>query len=91
MTASGKRAAEDDGTDDVVSAAEYVLGLLDPVTRRAAQARLASDSAFAWRVAWWEARLAEWLLEALPVAPGSAAWLRLRTRLGWGRGTPPGR
>jgi len=73
----------DDAPDDDLRAAEYVLGVTDANERRAAQARIDLDGAFAALVDAWEARFADWLLRATPEAPSPRVWLRVRTELGW--------
>lgn len=75
--------------DDDMQAAEYVLGLLDEVSRRRAAMRLADDPAFARLVAEWELRFSPWLLRAPEAAPSPHTWDRIRERLGWrGQGQP---
>lgn len=74
---------ERDPPDDELLAAELVLGVLDPATRRAAQARVVDDAAFAARVAAWERRLGGLLDEVAPVPIPEHVWARLRERLGW--------
>ena len=71
--------------DDVL-AGEFVLGVLDTVQHRAAQARVESDRAFALRVAEWERRLGPWLADIEPVEAPEQVWARIRTRLGWNEG-----
>jgi anti-sigma-K factor RskA len=69
--------------DDDLLAGEYVLGVLDPPAREAAQARIAGDPAFAARVARWEEHFSPWLLRVEPAEPAAHVWPRIRTRLGW--------
>lgn len=66
-----------DGDDDVLLAAEYVLGLLADADRRRAVSRMESDSSFAAEVAAWESRFAPWLAGIVPVAPPADAWARI--------------
>ena len=68
--------------DDVL-AGEFVLGVLDTVQHRAAQARVESDRAFALRVAEWEQRLGPWLADIEPVEAPEQVWARICARLGW--------
>lgn len=62
-------------------AAEYVLGLLDADARRAAEARMEAERAFAAEVsAWWE-RLSP-LIEAAPEQrPSDAVWARIEAAI----------
>ena len=53
MTETDKQAPEGHG----LTAAEYVLGVLDAGERRAAERRIATDAVFAREVAFWEAKL----------------------------------
>jgi anti-sigma-K factor RskA len=62
MSGDGKRGSEEHGA---LTAAEYVLGVLDADSRRVAERRLESDPAFAREVLFWESRFAP-LAEALP-------------------------
>jgi anti-sigma-K factor RskA len=71
--------------DDVL-AGEFVLGVLDTVQHRAAQARVESDRAFAQRVAEWERRLGPWLADIEPVEAPEQVWARICARLGWNEG-----
>ena len=71
--------------DDVL-AGEFVLGVLDTVQHRAAQARVESDRAFALRVAEWERRLGPWLADIEPVEAPEQVWARVCLRLGWNEG-----
>jgi anti-sigma-K factor RskA len=72
-----------DPPDDELLAAELVLGVLDVAARRAAQARVQGDAAFAARVAAWERRLGGLIDEVAPVAVPEQVWMKLRERLGW--------
>lgn len=80
-------AADDPGAaeppDDEVLAGEFVLGVLSPQQRRAAQAREESDPRFAARIAGWERRFAPWLAEIEPVTTPAELWLQVCRRLGW--------
>lgn len=67
--------------DDDVLAAELALGALDAEARAAAQARQASEPAFAARVAGWEARLSGLAAGYERVAPPPAAKARVRAAL----------
>ncbi len=64
-------------------AGEYVLGVLDADQRRAAQARIASDSGFARLVSDWEQRLAPLLAEFGDAEVPPHVWPRIRSQLGW--------
>ncbi|MFD0737785.1 anti-sigma factor domain-containing protein [Lysobacter koreensis] len=69
-------------SDDLL-AAEYVVGVLDAAARRAAQARIDGEPAFAALVLAWEQRFAALLDGIDPVTVPEQVWLRLRARLGW--------
>jgi anti-sigma-K factor RskA len=69
-------------SDDLL-AAEYVLGVLEAGSRLAAEARTASDPAFADRVSAWQRRFAPLALELRPVEVPSRVWTRIQERLGW--------
>lgn len=82
----------DDGLEpptDEVLAGEYVLGVVDAGQRRAAQARIAADPAFARLIAEWEQRLGSLHTGIAPVEVPPHVWQRIRSRLGWA--TPPAR
>ena len=66
---------------DAMLAGEYVLGVLDAKSRRAVQARIDADAAFAALVGEWEERLLPWLAQVDPVSPSPHVWPRIRTRL----------
>jgi len=67
--------------DSEALAAEYVLGTLDREERQRAQARLATDHAFARMVDDWSRRLAP-LSEAVPpVEPPPTAWAAIEAAL----------
>jgi anti-sigma-K factor RskA len=74
-------------SDDVL-AGEFVLGVLDAVQRRQAQARLESDRAFALRVEEWERRFAPLLADIAPVEAPPQVWSAVCRRLGWTEGEP---
>jgi anti-sigma-K factor RskA len=64
-----------------LTAAEYVLGVLDEAQRRAAERRIARDPVFAREVAFWEQRLGG-LADAVPsVAPPQDGWARVEAAL----------
>lgn len=96
MNTRNDNAAEDDGSgpppSDDVRAGEYALGVLDGNERRQAQARIASEPAFAGLVEAWNTRLAPWLFRGESVMPSAHVWPRIRTRLGWSpvQGARPG-
>jgi anti-sigma-K factor RskA len=61
--------------------AEYVLGVLAPEERRAAEFRIASEPRFAAEIALWEARLGG-LAEAVPaITPPATVWDGIEARL----------
>ncbi len=70
-----------DLNDIDLTAAEYVLGLLDVDARREAQRRLESDAVFANEVARWETDFSPWLDAIAPVAVPASLWPRIRTTL----------
>jgi anti-sigma-K factor RskA len=69
-------------SDDLL-AGEFVLGVLGAAQRRALQARMDSDRAFALKVADWERRLAPWLETIDPLEAPSRVWQRVCEDLGW--------
>ncbi len=76
----------DNGTKDfeehgALVAAEYVLGVLSAAERRAAERRIAQDSAFAAEVAFWEERLGGLAALVPPVNPPAGAWARIEASL----------
>jgi anti-sigma-K factor RskA len=73
---------EEPPTDDVL-AGEFVLGVLDTAQRRQLQARMATDRAFAARVAEWERRFAPLLSHIPPVEAPPQVWAGVCARLGW--------
>ena len=65
----------DDGVDDIdLTAAEYVLGVLDANARRLALERIEREPAFAAEVMRWESWFSPWLQS---IAPGRAAGIDL--------------
>lgn len=66
-----------------VFAGEYVLGVLDSVQWRQAQARTEAEPAFARLVADWERRLASLIDEIEPIEVPAHVWLRVCSGLGW--------
>jgi anti-sigma-K factor RskA len=65
-----------------LTAAEYVLGVLDAAQRGAAERRIDRDPAFAREVAFWEERLGG-LAAAVPeVAPARRLWSRIEDQIG---------
>ena len=68
-----------DGMD--IAAAEYVLGVTGPAERRAAEARMAAEPAFAAAVAAWQARLAPMDGQFEPVEPPASAKAAIDARL----------
>jgi anti-sigma-K factor RskA len=63
------------------TAAEYVLGVLAAPERRAAQARISSDTNFAREVSSWETRFMPLVEEIAPVAVPEYVWARIRSAL----------
>ena len=78
MSDNGTREFEEHGG---LTAAEYVLGVLNAHERRAAAQRIARDSAFAAEVAFWEERLGGLAAVVPPVAPPADSWARIETAL----------
>jgi anti-sigma-K factor RskA len=77
MSDSSKKDHEGTG----LTAAEYVLGVLGPAQRRAAERRLGRDAVFAREVAYWEGRLGG-LADSVPeVAPPGDGWARIEAAL----------
>lgn len=91
MSSNGPDAGEDrlEPPTDEVLAGEYVLGLVAAGERRAVQARITTDPAFARLVAEWEQRLGSLHAGIPPVEVPPHVWQRIRSRLGWS--TPPAR
>lgn len=72
----------DDGIDDIdLTAAEYVLGVLDSDARRRARERIERDPAFAAEVMRWESWFAPWLESIAAVEPPATTWPRVRAAL----------
>lgn len=61
-------------TGDEALAAEHALGVLSADERRAAEARVAADPAFAALVEAWRARLAPLADEVAPISPPERTW-----------------
>lgn len=74
---------ERDPPGDDLLAGEYVLGVLGAQDRRAVQARIERDGAFAALVSAWERRFAPWFDAIAPVAVPPHVWPRIRAQLGW--------
>lgn len=70
-----------DLTEMEALAAEHALGVLSARERAEAEARMASDPAFAAEVEAWRERLAPLTAEIAPVAPPAGAWERIERRL----------
>jgi anti-sigma-K factor RskA len=66
--------------DDIALAGEFALGLLDPAENAAAQARLATDMAFAAEVEDWRRRLQS-MVEGSNVEPPDHIWRNLERSL----------
>jgi anti-sigma-K factor RskA len=67
--------------EDDILAAEFALGLLDPVEAEAVQRRARNDAVLSLRIAWWRDQLAPLAREA-EVPPPAGIWARIETRLG---------
>ncbi|MGD9503076.1 MAG: anti-sigma factor [Methyloceanibacter sp.] len=78
MSDTGKRDNEGMG----LTAAEYVLGVLDAAQRGAAERRIGRDPAFAREVAFWEERLGGLAASVPEVAPPRGMWARIEAALG---------
>jgi anti-sigma-K factor RskA len=70
-----------DAEDDATLAAELALGMLDAGAAANAEARLATDPAFARRVEDWRRRLAPLDDTATPEPPGDALWPAIATAI----------
>ena len=66
---------------DVLSAAEYALGVLAGAERDVAAQRVARDRVFAALAAAWEERFAPWAAEIPEVAPPPHVWERIAAQL----------
>lgn len=64
-----------------LTAAEYVIGLLDGEAHAAAATRVGGDRAFATAVAAWEDRLTPLVDDVAPVAPSPGVWAAIVRRL----------
>lgn len=76
--------------DDIALAGEYVLGLLDAAEHATAQARVASDAAFAAELDAWRDRLASMAGGADTAAPGEI-WATIESALPHATGQDVGR
>jgi anti-sigma-K factor RskA len=68
--------------EGALTAAEYVLGVLDAARRRSAETRLQRDPAFAGEVDAWERRLAPLIDEIVPIPVPFALWPRIQAAVG---------
>src|SRR5262245_55232709 len=75
----------DNGEDNRLIAAEYVLGVLGVSERRAVELRLTNDRALAREVEFWEARLGPLADNVAPVPPPVTAWWKIEAAV-----APPG-
>lgn len=66
--------------DDDLLAAEFALGLLDPVDSDAVLRRMQSDAVLSLRVAWWRDQLIPLVAEAEMPVP-EAVWARIAAQL----------
>jgi anti-sigma-K factor RskA len=73
--------------EGALTAAEYVLGVLDADAHQRASARAQRDPAFDADARAWEQRLAPWLDEISPVPVPFALWRRIEVAIGI---APPG-
>jgi anti-sigma-K factor RskA len=78
MSDSGTENFEEHGR---LTAAEYVLGVLNARERRAVEDRIARDPAFAAEVAFWEERLGGLAAMVPAVAPPADGWARIEAAL----------
>jgi anti-sigma-K factor RskA len=74
--------SERDHSPEDLTAAEYVLGVLDADGRRRAEARMAREPRFAEEVAFWEDRLGGLADGVRPVEPPLRTWQRIESALG---------
>jgi len=77
--------AQDIGTDPpegALTAAEYVLGVLDAAARRTAEARMDREPSFAIEVAGWQSRFAPLIDKIVPVPVPFALWPRIQLAVG---------
>ncbi|TLY47393.1 MAG: anti-sigma factor [Gammaproteobacteria bacterium] len=68
--------------EGALTAAEFVLGVLDASARRDAQARAQRDAAFAAEIRAWEERFAPLLDEIVPVPVPFALWPKIQAAIG---------
>lgn len=73
------------GDDGDMTAAEYVLGVLDTQQRREVERRLTQEPALVAEVAFWEQRLGGLAAGIPPVTPPAKIWNRIEAALGPGR------
>jgi anti-sigma-K factor RskA len=78
MSDNGTRDFEEHGR---LTAAEYVLGVLNARERRAVEQLIARDQAFAAEVAFWEERLGGLAASVPAVAPPADLWARIDAAL----------
>jgi anti-sigma-K factor RskA len=71
-----------DPPDGALTAAEYVLGVLDAAAIRSAEIRLGREPAFALDVAAWQARLLPLISEIAPVPVPFSLWPRVLAATG---------
>ncbi len=72
----------DNGVDDIdLTAAEYVVGVLDANGNRLARERIEREPAFAAEVSRWESWFSPWLEAIEPVDAPANAWSRVRGTL----------
>ena len=67
--------------DPVITAGEYVLGVLEGEDRAHAQRQLIEDSEFSRAVAWWEAMFAALIERVRPVTPSDRVWPAIEARV----------
>jgi anti-sigma-K factor RskA len=68
--------------EGALTAAEYVLGVLDATSRRNIDARIQRDASFAAEVFAWEQRFAPLIDEVVPVPAPFALWPRIQAAVG---------
>lgn len=74
--------------EGAMTAAEYVLGVLDAASRRDAETRIEREPAFAYDVAAWQRSFAPLIDEIVPVPVPLALWPRIRAAAGIADGSP---
>jgi len=74
--------------EDDNPAAEYVLGVLGAAERRAIQARIDSDPAFARDVGAWEQRFMPLVEQIMPVSAPDYVWARILSALNLAQARP---